>query len=49
MKVVPLRLSPGEDLRLFLEAWMGEQQEQAGCVISAVGSLSVARWRPPER
>jgi hypothetical protein len=35
MKVVPLRLSPGEDLRLSLEAWMGDQQEQAGCVISA--------------
>jgi hydrogenase/urease accessory protein HupE len=29
MKVVPLRLSPGEDPRLILEAWMGEQQEQA--------------------
>jgi predicted DNA-binding protein with PD1-like motif len=38
--VVPLRLQPGDDLRLALEAWMGKQQEQAGCVISAVGSLS---------
>jgi hypothetical protein len=28
-----------------LETWMGEQQEQAGCVISAVGSLSVAQLR----
>lgn len=28
-----------------LETWMGEQQEQAGCVISAVGSLSVAQVR----
>jgi len=26
MKVVPLRLKPGDDLRLALEAWMGEQQ-----------------------
>jgi predicted DNA-binding protein with PD1-like motif len=43
MKVVPLRLQPGEDLRLALEAWMGAQQEQAGCVISAVGSLSLAQ------
>jgi predicted DNA-binding protein with PD1-like motif len=42
MKVVPLRLQPGDDLRLALEAWMGERQEQAGCLISAVGSLSVA-------
>ena len=45
MKVVPLRLPPGADLRRALEAWMAEQQEQAGCVISAVGSLSVAQLR----
>ncbi|MBM5823288.1 MAG: DNA-binding protein [Cyanobacteria bacterium K_Offshore_surface_m2_011] len=45
MKVVPLRLPPGADLRPALEVWMGEQQEQAGCVISAVGSLSVAQLR----
>ena len=45
MRVVPLRLQPGDDLRLALEAWMGQQGEQAGCVISAVGSLSVARLR----
>ena len=45
MKVVPLRLKSGDDLRLALEAWMGEQQEQAGCLISAVGSVSVAQLR----
>ena len=45
MKVVPLRLQPGADLRGALEAWMGEQEEQAGCLISAVGSLSVAQLR----
>ena len=45
MKVVPLRLTPGVDLRLALEAWVGTQQEQAGCLISAVGSLSVAQLR----
>jgi len=45
MKVVPLRLHPGDDLRRALEAWMGEQQAQAGCMISAVGSLSVAQLR----
>jgi predicted DNA-binding protein with PD1-like motif len=45
MKVVPLRLKPGDDLRRVLEAWMGQQQEQAGCVISAVGSLSLAQLR----
>ncbi|MFO0018038.1 MAG: PPC domain-containing DNA-binding protein [Synechococcaceae cyanobacterium] len=38
-------MQPGADLRQALEAWMGEQQEQAGCVISAVGSLSVAQLR----
>ena len=45
MRVVPLRLQQGADLRRALEAWMGLQQEQAGCVISAVGSLSVAQLR----
>jgi uncharacterized protein len=45
MKVVPLRLTPGDDLRKALETWMGHQQEQAGCVLSAVGSLSVAQLR----
>ncbi len=45
MKVVPLRLKPGEDLRPALEHWMGRQSEQAGCVISGIGSLSVAQLR----
>ena len=45
MKVVPLRLQPSDDLRLVLEAWMGAQEELAGCVISAVGSLSLAHLR----
>ena len=45
MKVLPLRLTPGDDLRQALETWMGEQQEQAGCLISAVGSLSLAQLR----
>jgi predicted DNA-binding protein with PD1-like motif len=45
MNVVPLRLQPDDDLRRSLESWMGEQQAQAGCVISAVGSLSVAQLR----
>ena len=45
MKVVPLRLQPGDDLRLALEAWMDRQGQQAGCVISAVGSLAVAPLR----
>ena len=45
MKVLPLRLQPGDDLRQALETWMSEQQEQAGCVISAIGSLSVVQLR----
>ena len=45
MRVVPLRLRPGDDLRLALEAWMAQQPERAGCVISAVGSLSVVQLR----
>ena len=45
MKVIPLRLPPGADLHRALEAWMGKQQEQAGCVLSAVGSLSLAQLR----
>ena len=45
MKLVPLRLRPGEDLRQALEVWMADQSEQAGCVLSAVGSLSQAQLR----
>ena len=45
MRVVPLRLRPGDDLRLTLEAWMGRRRERAGCLISGIGSLSVARLR----
>ena len=45
MKVVPLRLQPGDDLRRALEAWINQQQEQAGCLISGVGSLSLAKLR----
>ena len=45
MRVVPLRLHPGDGLRLALEAWVDAQQEQAGYVISAVGSMSLAQLR----
>ncbi len=45
MRVTPLRLKPGDDLLLALESWMGRQNEQAGCVISGIGSLSVATLR----
>lgn len=45
MRVVPLRLKPGDDLRSVLEQWMVRQSEAAGCVLSGIGSLSVAQLR----
>ncbi len=39
MRVVTVRLRPGDDLHLALENWMGQQSEQAGCPISGIGSL----------
>jgi predicted DNA-binding protein with PD1-like motif len=45
MNLVPLRLGPGDDLRLALEAWMDQLQQRAGWVISGIGSLAVARIR----
>lgn len=45
MKVVPLRLKPGDDLRRELESWLGEQQEQDGCLFRAVGRLSLVQLR----
>jgi predicted DNA-binding protein with PD1-like motif len=45
MRVVPLRLRPGDDLRPALEGWLGREKEAAGCVLSGIGSLSVARLR----
>ena len=37
MRVVPLRLRPGDDLRQGLEEWMVRQSEAAGCVLSGLG------------
>lgn len=45
MHVRPLRLSPGQDLRLALEEVLAQEQVQAGWVLSGIGSLSVARLR----
>ena len=45
MRVVPLRLQPGDDLRQTLDSWMAQQLERAGCVISGIGSLSLAQLR----
>jgi predicted DNA-binding protein with PD1-like motif len=45
MRVLPIRLAPGTDLRLFQEQLLQEQKEQAGWVLSGIGSLSVAPLR----
>lgn len=45
LPVVPIRLRPGTDLRLGLEQLLVERGEQAGCVISGIGSLSMACLR----
>lgn len=45
MKIRPIRLIPGQDLRAALEAAVRAQGCQAAFVISGIGSLSDARLR----
>lgn len=45
MNTLPLRLTPGQDLRAALEAAVREQGCQAAFVIAGIGSLSDARLR----
>jgi len=45
MKPLPLRLSPGDDLRAALEAEVAARSCSAAFVISAIGSLNGARLR----
>ncbi|NJL01026.1 MAG: DNA-binding protein [Spirulinaceae cyanobacterium RM2_2_10] len=45
MKTYALRLEPGQDLRLNLEAFAQQQAIAAGFVLTAVGSLRVATLR----
>ena len=40
-----LRMLPGEDVRTGLEEWCKDNALEAGCVVSAVGSLSRALLR----
>ncbi len=40
-----LRLQPGEDVRVTLEAWARTAQLEAAGIVSAVGSLSAAHLR----
>ena len=45
MRVLPIRLASGTDLRLGLEQVLQEQKVQAGWVLSGIGSLLVAPLR----
>lgn len=45
VEALPLRLSPGTDLRAALEAECAARSYHAGFVISGIGSLSGARLR----
>jgi predicted DNA-binding protein with PD1-like motif len=45
MEVLPLRLSPGDDLRAALQAEVAARSCHAGFVISGIGSLAAARLR----
>jgi predicted DNA-binding protein with PD1-like motif len=45
LRTVALRLSPGVDLKAALLDWCEEQQIEAACVLSAVGSLHDAAIR----
>jgi predicted DNA-binding protein with PD1-like motif len=45
MKTLPLRLTPGQDLRTVLEAAVRSQNCRAAFVLSGIGSLSTAGLR----
>jgi predicted DNA-binding protein with PD1-like motif len=45
MKTLPLRLSPGDDLRTALDAALVAHGAQAAFVVSGIGSLREARLR----
>jgi uncharacterized protein len=45
MKVHPMRLSPGDDLRAAIEDVLRERKLRAAFVLQGIGSLSVAQLR----
>jgi uncharacterized protein len=45
MKTLPIRLTPGQDLRLAIEAAVHSQNCRAAFVLSGIGSLSTAGLR----
>ena len=45
LRTIASRFTPGEDLRDAIERMAHEHHVEAGCILSAVGSLTVARMR----
>lgn len=45
MRLLPLRLTPGQDLRRALEAILAEQEASAAFVLQGIGSLSTVQLR----
>ena len=45
MRTFALRLKPQDDLKLALQAWVAREEIEAGCIVSAVGSLEQATLR----
>lgn len=45
MRPIALRLTPGQDLRTEIEALAKAERINAGCLLSAVGSLTTATLR----
>jgi hypothetical protein len=45
MRPIALRLKPGQDLKAEIENWVRNEHVEAGCLISAVGSLNEATIR----
>ncbi len=45
MRIHPLRLAPGDDLRTALEHALSEQASHAAFVLQGIGSLSIAELR----
>jgi predicted DNA-binding protein with PD1-like motif len=49
MRNYTFRLKPGQDLFVSIESLVGEENIQAGCVLSGVGSLTHAKLRLADR
>lgn len=45
MQALPLRLSPGDDLRDALGRWLAAQRVEAAYVVQGIGSLSTVELR----